>query len=469
MKRNLCVLCLFVCITANAAVVWDGTSAPWTKGSGTKADPYLIETPSNLRYLEEQVDKGNTYTNTYFLQTEDLYLYRTTGAYIQIGRRGGRDFSGNYDGGNHQMLDLRYCPFGNIKSATIQNITIAGASMVALIECASGHTTVINCNNRSTSDVKYAGIVQTATDYIRIISCRNFAKITIPLVDNKYDGTHSNRRYVAGGIIAIADSIYVSGSRNKGTIALKLTTNYDDLVPIGGIIGYAYKYALAEKCSNQSSINGYHGIAGGIIGDNSEISYYRNGFYVNWCYNSGDIGGYGLAAKAKITNSYSTGKSGTDECKLQENSSVHNCYFTNNGNCVYYYNGRYYQKTATELKTQDFLSLLNADSAYFCKDYTNINQGYPTFKWVYGKFYNIYTLYKSEQGTVSGAGEYPQGAQVKLTATPKDNYTFVGWSDGNTNNPRTISVDTLDATYVAQFDRLSYTVYVNQDCSITVE
>ena len=386
MKRNLCVLCLFVCITTNAAVVWDGTSTPWTKGSGTKADPYLIETPANLKYLANQIDTGNAYADTYFLQTEDLYLYRSTGAYIKIGQFRGRVFSGNYDGGNHQMLDLRYCPFGYIKSATIQNITIAGASTVALIEHASGHTTIINCNNRSTANVKYAGIVQTATDYIRIISCRNFAKITIPLVDDKYETQSDYKRYVAGGIIAIADSIYVSISRNRGTIALDHYPEHS-YVPVGGIIGYAYKYALAEKCCNQSSISGYRGSAGGIIGGNSVISYYRNeDFYVNWCYNCGDIGGYGLAAKAKITNSYSTGKSGTDECELQENSSVHNCYFTNNGNCVYYCNGRYYQKTTTELKTQDFLSLLNADSTYFCKDYTNTNQGYPTFKWVYGKF-----------------------------------------------------------------------------------
>lgn len=122
------------------------------------------------------------------------------------------------------------------------------------------------------------------------------------------------------------------------------------------------------------------------------------------------------------------------------------------------------------MKSSSFISLLNGVGDYFCPDYTNINNGYPILRWQLGDtpFYTIRGICKSEQGTVSGAGEYPQGAQVKLTATPKDNYTFVSWSDGNTNNPRTISVDKA-ATYVAQFDRLSYTVYVNQDCSITVE
>ena len=53
-------------------------------------------------------------------------------------------------------------------------------------------------------------------------------------------------------------------------------------------------------------------------------------------------------------------------------------------------------------------------------------------------------------GTVSGAGSYADGATATLTATPKEGYVFVKWQDGNTDNPRTITV-TADATYTAEF------------------
>lgn len=53
-------------------------------------------------------------------------------------------------------------------------------------------------------------------------------------------------------------------------------------------------------------------------------------------------------------------------------------------------------------------------------------------------------------GTVTGAGTYADGATATLSATPKDGYFFVKWQDGNTDNPRTITV-TADATYTAEF------------------
>ena len=66
----------------------------------------------------------------------------------------------------------------------------------------------------------------------------------------------------------------------------------------------------------------------------------------------------------------------------------------------------------------------------------------------------IYTITamsaNDSMGTVSGGGIYPEGTGVTLTATPVGNYLFVGWNDGNTENPRTITV-TEDATYIANF------------------
>lgn len=49
------------------------------------------------------------------------------------------------------------------------------------------------------------------------------------------------------------------------------------------------------------------------------------------------------------------------------------------------------------------------------------------------------------------------GVTMTLTATPNDCYTFTQWSDGNTDNPRTITV-TGNASYTAEFTKINYTI-----------
>ena len=53
-------------------------------------------------------------------------------------------------------------------------------------------------------------------------------------------------------------------------------------------------------------------------------------------------------------------------------------------------------------------------------------------------------------GTVSEGGTYDYGSEIQISATARDGYQFVSWDDGNTDNPRTITV-VADATYIASF------------------
>lgn len=56
----------------------------------------------------------------------------------------------------------------------------------------------------------------------------------------------------------------------------------------------------------------------------------------------------------------------------------------------------------------------------------------------------------SQGGTVTGGGTYVEGTVVTITATPGEGYYFLGWSDGSTENPRTVSV-LSNVTYKAMF------------------
>ncbi len=60
-------------------------------------------------------------------------------------------------------------------------------------------------------------------------------------------------------------------------------------------------------------------------------------------------------------------------------------------------------------------------------------------------------------GTTTGSGKYKFGTEVTISATANYGYDFVSWDDGNTDNPRTVTV--ADAkTYVAEFERHNFGV-----------
>ena len=66
----------------------------------------------------------------------------------------------------------------------------------------------------------------------------------------------------------------------------------------------------------------------------------------------------------------------------------------------------------------------------------------------------------NDYGYVSGTGIYDQGTQVIITASPKSGFYFSQWSDGNTDNPRTIIL-TQDTTIIAYFSPYRYTLFVS--------
>lgn len=66
-------------------------------------------------------------------------------------------------------------------------------------------------------------------------------------------------------------------------------------------------------------------------------------------------------------------------------------------------------------------------------------------------YYTITVLSSnSAWGTVSGGGSFLENTTTTISATPNQGYLFVSWQDGNTDNPRTITV-TADMTYTATF------------------
>ena len=79
---------------------------------------------------------------------------------------------------------------------------------------------------------------------------------------------------------------------------------------------------------------------------------------------------------------------------------------------------------------------------------------------------NFYTITVNSSnpalGNASGGGTYNYNSNISITATPNYGYHFTQWSDGNTQNPRNITV-VQNATYTAQFAVNTYSVTVNSN------
>lgn len=70
--------------------------------------------------------------------------------------------------------------------------------------------------------------------------------------------------------------------------------------------------------------------------------------------------------------------------------------------------------------------------------------------------YNV-VVNSGGNGTVSGGGTYNHNEDAELKATPNTGYHFVKWNDGNTENPRKVTVS-KGATYTAEFAVNTYTI-----------
>lgn len=70
-------------------------------------------------------------------------------------------------------------------------------------------------------------------------------------------------------------------------------------------------------------------------------------------------------------------------------------------------------------------------------------------------------------GSVSGGGQALSGGTVTIRAIPNEGYRFLNWQDGNTENPRTVTVAN-DLTYTAYFESTNQDVFNVYENKITV-
>ena len=283
MKNRIITLfwSLFFLITGNLSAqtvsVWDGSSEIWTQGSGTEADPYLIETAANLAWIAEMVNAGvTTYEGVYFKMTTDLNMQNI--AWVPIGNSETNLFCGKFNGDDH----------------FIDNISITGS-------------------------YTYAGPFGIIGDNVVIANTGVKSEVGV------------SRRY-AGGIVGYikGENTLIENCYNTGSISSSISSS-SEYYPTysGGIVGYCGgANARIENCYNTGSISSYSYSSSPSYSSPSPYSY------------SGGIFGGCEGASTRIKNCYNTGNISSRSVSSPSNSyasSPHS--YSYSGGIAGYYNG----------------------------------------------------------------------------------------------------------------------------------
>ena len=352
-KFVITIIAILLTINAFALDIWDGTASPWTNGTGTSSNPYLIETAENLAYLAQQVNSGyqaqgiSVYKGKYFLLTDDLDLNNINWTPIGTANldMNGYIFSGIFDGGYH----------------TISNLSITssqdGASLfMGLNENGIIRKLAITDATITSTGQGAAGIVSGITDYALVYRCSFSGNITV---------TGSTTYCGGGGIVAIAvANSSISQCSFAGTFNAS-NSGFLGNAGIGGIVGYAQENVKIEYCYNVGNLTvtaNMMSVAAGIIGATTT----NNNVNVSNCYNVGTLN---AGTKGGIFGMISP----ISPVKGETSLTITNCYYldtcggtTNYGTSM----------TSDQMKTEEFKDQIDQTLHYYVMD-NGTNNGYP--------------------------------------------------------------------------------------------
>ena len=460
---------------------WDGTWEPWTHGTGTEADPFLIENAQQLAYLAYRVNNGLDAGGGHV--SDHDYHYKLM---VDVDLNGSEDFQwtpigywnsdadyqcfgGNLDGNNHTVSGLYINSVADCvgfiattDGATVMDLQLYGETVYTTGSQAGGIigadyslnslTCITNCSSNITNGIsasQNAGGIVGLSRIVNIINCHSTGSVSI--ISNNYNAS-------SGGIIGCAvSSTIITNCYNKG----KITGFFYNT---GGIVGRTTSNSISiTNCYNTGNIESH--FSGGIVGFHTADLV----IIVN-CYNTGDVSslnststtdkaggiiGYAYHT-AKVFNCYNTssfiestcpgGIIGYNESSL---TTVNNSYYLNTCNGNNTYGGQ--PMSSDAMKTEEFVDMLNEGTCAWEYDYNNTNSGYPILTMIIvdantSDATDITQSHATLQGilNIENTNVHAQGFEYKKTTD--SNYQTINVS-GNGNISQTLSRLTPNTEY----------------------
>ena len=407
------ILCLTLLPTAALAAdgAWDGSIATaFAGGSGTENDPYQIDDGAQLAYLASEVNKDQTYENSYFVLTADIDLanhdWTPIGNSFSDALFGGTDYSlfaGNLDGKGHTVSNISIgtestplesdifglfgATGGKISNLNLDNVAICGIAKNvsgyviglagALAGSASGpiencHVTNLNMTMKApdsgmTAAYWIGGLVGALDGSQHIEECS--ASGTIKELSGKGS---------IGGLIGeLGREAKITYSH--ADVALDVKPDYYGGANVGGLIGKGNGNKDPETVISNCYATG--NVTGGAYSGGFAGSLY--GLNIKNCYATGEVTGAAASmatfagtdasdedAYGSVTNCYTTGTlSGkaaymyafTMQQKGTPRSPTENCYFADTNSALINLNETTVFKALAEMQTEGFKDTLNAN------------------------------------------------------------------------------------------------------------
>jgi len=259
--------------------IWNGHAEPWTHGSGTATDPYLIESAENLAWLAHSVSEKNT------LRIDTVWMYFQTGISEMIYYRF-EDATVFQDTCFRLVIDidlkkgeLHWMPIGNCRyinpddyadgAIDAPHYSISYRYYYTVNYFAGqfdGNGYVISHAQYQTSYETYSQVAGVfGIGLFGIIDQATIRNVTVnDVLANPYFG------YTTGGLVGYAYNSNVYDCTVSGTIKNSSCC--------GGIVGKAQKCRI-EGCTAQIDFSS--SLAGGIVGQMvcDTVSHSRDGIF----------------------------------------------------------------------------------------------------------------------------------------------------------------------------------------------
>ncbi len=315
MKRTvsflLTVLIIFSSLPISAIKV---NASPFSGGSGSENDPYLVSTP-------EALDAIRNYPKAHYLQIRDIDMSAVTN-WVPLPR-----FEGVYDGGNYKIINFSLNDnnfkitadqdsvglFAYLCNADVRNIKLDNLNfnfdlsnhdyvpssqysslLFGGLSATADGSTISNCSvtgnitikNHSYMDIGgLVGSLNKGSSYAQIENCTSNCNITISGIEGK--APDAGRYIFCGGIMGNTTCSLISNCLNTGNISISTEGH----CYVGGIAGSTSQGMSALNCINLGNITGNIGCTahiGGISGRSTAGGLNDRNNYTK-CSNSGSI------------------------------------------------------------------------------------------------------------------------------------------------------------------------------------
>lgn len=270
---------LFATLALASAVIpvfaaWDGTESEWTKGTGTEADPFLIENESQLAWFRRSVTEGETYEGKYVKLVADLDMGADKGLkFFPIGFHNryildnqsydeSKPFLGTFDGGFKTISNVL---------VVLENDDPDEIGGVGLFALAEEKTTIKNVifGVNSTVDgsnsidaggivgLNYGGKILNSANYATVkggsLETAGIAGYCSGTIEGCVNRGMLEAHSSSGGIAGVTEGAVIRNCRSLGAISA------EGAYMVGGIVGWANLNSAVTNCYSVAPMTGMAG------------------------------------------------------------------------------------------------------------------------------------------------------------------------------------------------------------------